>query len=126
MSISISVNGAQITREFEVVGKRAFNDVKAAVEDSAVETRDLWRQLATVSSGKHGKHYPKAIDYKMVPSFSAIVAEVAPDPSKRQGGMSFEEGSRNQPPHPDSVTTMTAMEPKIVKRIDRALGRAVG
>lgn len=126
MSISISVNGQEVIAGFDVTSKAAFNAVKAAVEDSAVEFRDMWRDLATVSSGKHGKHYPKAIDYKMVPSLSSILAEIAPDPSKPQGGMSFEDGSRNQPPHPDSITTMTAMEPKIVKRVDTALGRAVG
>lgn len=126
MSVSISVNGAEVMAAFDITSKATFNAVKAAVEDSAVETRDMWRQLATVSSGKHGKHYPKSIQSEMKPSLTAIVAEIAPDPSMMQGGMAFESGSRNSPPHPDSVTAMAAMEPKIVKRIDSALGRAVG
>jgi hypothetical protein len=125
VSISISVNGAQVVRAFDVTSRAAFNAVKGAVEESAVEVRDLWRDNATQSSGKHGKHYPKSINYKMVPSLSAIVAEVEPTEGMMQAGMSFEFGSRNQPPHLDGQRAKDSAEPKIEQRIDRALGRAL-
>jgi hypothetical protein len=125
VSISISVNGAEVVRAFEVTSKAAFNAVKGAVEDSGTELRDAWRQNATQTAGQHGKHYPKSIQSKLLPSLSAIVAEVAPDESMPQGGMSFEYGSRNQPPHLDGQRAKDSTEPSIVRRIDVALGRTL-
>lgn len=125
MSISISVNGAEVIAAFDVTSKAAFNAVKAAVEDSAVDVRDLWRDNATQTAGKHGKHYPKSINYKMLPSLSAITAEIEPTPGMMQAGMSFEYGSRNQPPHLDGQRAKDAAEPRIERRIDAALGKAL-
>lgn len=125
MSVSISVNGQEVIAAFDVTSKAAFNAVKGAVEDSGIELRDLWRQNATQTAGKHGKHYPKSIQSELRPSLSAIVAEIAPDESMPQGAMSFEFGSRNQPPHLDGQRAKDSAEPSIVKRIDAALGRAI-
>jgi hypothetical protein len=52
-------------------------------------------------------HYPKSITWDQPKSYygfgggGAISAEYGPDTARPQGGMSFEHGSRNQPPHLD-------------------------
>jgi hypothetical protein len=125
VSISISVNGAEVVRAFDVTSRAAFLVVKAAVEDSAEELRDVWRSNATVTAGKHGKHYPKSINYKMIPSLSAIEADIEPTEGMKQAGMSFEFGSRNQPPHLDGQRAMDSVSPNIERRIDRALGKVL-
>lgn len=61
------------------------------------------RRNARKTARRHGKHYPSAItwDRKAYGAFGLYAAEYGPDSSRPQGGMSFEEGSRNQPPHRD-------------------------
>ncbi len=57
-----------------------------------------WVDGATESSGAHGVHYPDAITVEKV---GVLAWEAGPEAGRPQGGMSFETGSRNQPPHLD-------------------------
>jgi hypothetical protein len=58
----------------------------------------LAKGYARQSAGKHGKHYPNAFSVERT---GVLSYEYGPDSSMPQGGMSFEYGSRNQPPHLD-------------------------
>lgn len=85
--------------------------------------RDLtkqWAANARATSGTHGKYYPDSIDSEMQIS-TDIVVEVGPNPAKKQGGMSFEYGSVNQPPHLDGQKAADAEVPKLEARVDTAL-----
>ena len=56
------------------------------------------KSYARKTAGKHGRRYPSAFSVgKLAPG----VYVYGPTADKAQGGMSFEEGSRNQPRHGD-------------------------
>lgn len=68
------------------------------VADVARDGNRAGKANAKRTSGKHGPHYPNAFS---VERRSPLTYEWGPDAAKPQGGMSFEGGSRNQPPHHD-------------------------
>lgn len=68
------------------------------VRDVAREGNTAAKRSARRSAGSHGKHYHKAFSAE---AHSPLEWEWGPDASMPQGGMSFERGSRNQPPHHD-------------------------
>ena len=117
----ITSNALQVAAEFAAIDKASFLAVRHAVETTAEELRDQWRENATVTAGKHGKHYPKSINSKMVPSLTAVVAEIEPTEGMKQAGMSFEYGSVNQPPHLDGQRALDQIGPDLPRRIERAL-----
>ena len=86
------------------------------------ELRELWRKNAEFTAGKHGRLYPKSIESNLVLS-TDIVVEVGPNPNKPQGGMSFENGSVNQPAHNDGKKAATLVLPLIEKAIAARVGR---
>ena len=47
-----------------------------------------------------------------------ITAAYGPDSSLPQGGMSFEEGSRNQPPHNDLANSLDLIRPKFHRDVN--------
>lgn len=78
---------------------RAHRRLLDVVEQSSADLRDHWKRLARDTAGAHGPHYPNAItDEVDAVGLSAIIG---PESGLPQGGMSFEYGSRNQPPHLD-------------------------
>ena len=68
------------------------------VRETAKDGNSAGRRLARRSAGKHGKHYFKAFG---VERLTPLSYEWGPDADMPQGDMSFERGSRNQPPHHD-------------------------
>lgn len=88
-------------------------DARKVVREGArvgnIEARDNARR----SSGKHGKHYPKAFTSEMkVHGLGGLyAAEYGPEADRPQGGMSFEKGSRNQPPHNDLARSADVVGP---------------
>lgn len=83
----------------------------------------LARKFATKTAGEHGKLYPLSIGSDMDVdtlggSLSAISGEWGPDSSMQQGGMSFEFGSRNQPPHGDIAKSADIVVPKFYGAVD--------
>ena len=56
------------------------------------------KRHAKRSAGRHGKHYSNAFSEE---AHTPLLREWGPDAAMPQGGMSFERGSRNQPPHHD-------------------------
>lgn len=94
-------------------------------KDTAGDLRNAWRRNATETAGKHGRHYPKAITFDMKVSTS-ITAEIGPDPSLPQGGMSFEFGSAKQEPHLDGQRATDEVVPRLDRRIDATLGQLLG
>jgi hypothetical protein len=77
------------------------------------------KRFAKRSAGTHGKHYPNAMT---VERHGPLSYEYGPDAAMPQGGMSFEHGSRNQPPHLDlakSADLHGAAE--LSRKVDRVL-----
>lgn len=70
----------------------------AQVGEVTTDGNKMGKRLAKRSAGTHGKHYHKAFTTER---HTPLKREWGPDASMPQGGMSFERGSRNQPPHHD-------------------------
>lgn len=68
------------------------------VADVARDGNKVGKANAKRTAGAHGKHYPNAFSAER---HHPLSWEWGPDAAKPQGGMSFERGSRNQPPHHD-------------------------
>ncbi len=88
------------------------------VEEEAKALRDTWRNNARRTAGRHGKHYPNAITHEV----RGLSAEIGPESGRPQGGMSFEFGSRNQPPHLDGTRAADVHAPRFERRAAEAIG----
>lgn len=95
-------------------------DLSRAVRRN-IETGNLAAKAsAKRTSGAHGKHYPNAFSAEMT---GPLTGEYGPDAGKPQGGMSFENGSRNQPPHRDLARTAPGAGDRLLRDVDDILDR---
>jgi hypothetical protein len=118
MSVVITTNGAQVAREIDRISRKNYYRIAAAVPELGERLREEWKSNATETAGEHGKWYPNAIISKRT---GALEVTVGPTPGRRQGAMSFEFGSVNQPPHLDGTRAATAMSPIIRRRLEAIL-----
>ena len=91
-------------------GVRAGAAIREPVLTAGEMIATVWRTGARMSSGKHGIHYPDAISAELVFDLGGVAVDIGPESGKPQGGMSFEHGSRNQPPHLDGLKALAAGE----------------
>lgn len=87
-----------LAADLKGIAKRAPLDMDRLTGLNAKRGNRLAKGYAKVSAGVHGKRYPDAFT---IERRSLHVWEYGPDAAMPQGGMSFENGSRNQPPHND-------------------------
>ena len=119
--IRVQTNANVIAADFGKVAGKVVKQARVIVETSAIDVRDKWRVNAYATSLPHGSWYPSSIRYQMT---GALEATIAPDESYKQGGMSFEFGSRNQPPHLDGQRAIDHMRPIIERRLETLLAFA--
>lgn len=96
--------------------------VRKGINVGATVARDNARR----SAGAHGKHYPRSITSEMrgIVEFggsAGISGEYGPDISLQQGDMSFEGGSRNQPPHLDLARSADLIGPAFAQEVGRTV-----
>jgi len=84
------------------------------VRKNAVEANRTTARIARVSSGSHGKLYPRSFSAEAI---TPLWWEYGPDADMPQGGMSFNSGSRNQPPHLDIEKGLDIQRPKFYRDI---------
>lgn len=119
MSASFDIGGLRgLIPDMDVSAKALAREARSLVEQSAIDLRDKWRENARETAGEHGRLYPDSIRYQMAGNAYYSAADIAPDPSKPQGGMSFEYGSANQPPHLDGQRALDELAPRIMRRFD--------
>lgn len=94
----------------------AARDMADCVRSNADSGMRYARSFAKQTAGKHGKHYPRSITSEAT---SPFVWEYGPDASMPQGGMSFERGSRNQPPHLDIARSADMIAPRFARGVSR-------
>lgn len=103
------------------IAARVRPDMRDVVRDGIRTGADLARINARRSAGRHGKHYPKAITSEMTSGLglfgNTISGEYGPDVARPQGGMSFEYGSRNQPPHLDLARSADVVGPAFIQSV---------
>lgn len=83
------------------------------VKRNADQGNKIAKAFARESAGRHGKHYHKRFSAELI---SPFVAEYGPS-GRPQGEMSFEHGSRNQPPHLDLAKSADIQGPKFADDI---------
>lgn len=110
-----------LSGELPRLGVTAARQMDDVVQEAGADLRDLWARNAEATAGEHGKHYPKSIEARRGLSTSFVV-EVGPNPGMPQGGMSFEFGSANQPPHLDGQRALDEVAPAFVARVESVLG----
>lgn len=94
------------------IGVRAKAEMGNVVRDNIRKGNGIAKSYAKVSAGAHGKHYPNAFSAEMT---GYTRGEYGPRVSMRQGNMSFEYGSRNQPPHLDVTRSFDQIAPAFDK-----------
>jgi hypothetical protein len=107
-----------LAQYFGEAGRDVERKVYPVVKEHAEQLRDDWKKNARQTAGRHGRHYPNAITTEQIPVAREAWWEVGPETRRKQGGMSFEHGSRNQPPHLDGANAAIGIEPKFIKAMD--------
>lgn len=120
------------------ISRKAPGAMRSCVRDGIRAGNILAQDYARVSAGKHGRLYPRAFSTEMHTTFvgfGAIIhsGEYGPDIAKKQGGMSFERGSRNQKPHLDLARSADRIAPtfqmeagRVADDLFRGFGRQRG
>ena len=107
--IRMSSTIGELAGDCRAIAVRAPRDMRTVVQKNLRAGNTLARANAERTSGNHGKLYPRAFSFEMT---GATSGEYGPDAGKPQGGMSFEGGSRNQPPHNDVAKSHDVIAPK--------------
>lgn len=129
MRIKVTEHLGDLERDLAAIPARASRDVRDAVRHGAMTGNLIAKDAARASAGRHGKHYPRSFTWdKPRQSLFASAGQVAswsaeygPDPGRRQGRMSFEEGSRNQPAHNDLEKSRAAAIGLVAQDIRKAM-----
>jgi hypothetical protein len=117
----------QLEKDLSAVPIRLYREGKRIVTENARDGGQTARRIAKYTARRHGRDYPMAITWDSASALvafggGAIKAAYGPDSSRPQGGMSFEEGSRHQPPHHDLANSLDLIRPKFHRDIDGLLG----
>lgn len=123
MKVRVEHGIDDLARDLLKIARQAPKDMRAVVREGGRVGNTVAKDYARVSAGKHGKHYPKSftVDVKSFYGFGGgtHTAEYGPDASKPQGGMSFENGSRNQPAHNDLAKSADLIAPSFAQEVRR-------
>jgi hypothetical protein len=107
-----------LAADLEEIAVQTPVKLRRVIEKNVAEGNKIGQSFAKESSGTHGKWYPKAFTAEMT---GPLVGEYGPDAMQMQGGMSFERGSRNQPPHLDVLKSADLITPKFHADVDDVL-----
>ncbi|UUW88399.1 hypothetical protein [Pimelobacter simplex] len=105
MRIKVTHSIDDLASDLRRIPVLASRDVRAAVRHGTMTGNLVAKENARRTAGRHGKHYHRAFSWDQ-PRQSLFggagwSGEYGPEAGRPQGDMSFEEGSRNQPPHGD-------------------------
>lgn len=103
------------------IGAKSIPALRVGMQGAGEAFAEVWRANAAATAGEHGVHYPASITADLVFDLGGVSVDVGPESGKPQGGMSFEFGSRNQPPHLDGLRAMSRVEPQVERIIDAAI-----
>lgn len=124
--MSVHIDSRQIhvlADDFDKIPNRATHLVANAVERTAKDGNRIAKGFARSSAGRHGKLYPRAFSAESA-GLLGLSWVYGPVSAMPQGGMSFEFGSRNQPPHLDLTKSADVIGPLLSKRIADAIGKS--
>lgn len=128
MKVNVRHGIGDLAKDQAAIVRRAPRELRATVRQGARLGNQLAQDNARRTSGRHGRRYPRSFTYEARPTyalFGALVylAEYGPDSSRPQGGMSFEEGSRNQKPHWDLAKSADVIGPALAQEVGETVAR---
>lgn len=116
----------KLSADLSQVGAKAVPAMRGVMLEAGEALKQEWASGARETSGAHGVHYPDSIEAEIAFGVSQIAVDVGPNGGKPQGGMSFEYGSRNQPPHLDGLKAIDRVAPRVEAMFDAATGFLFG
>lgn len=120
MRIRVHSTVGYLASDLESIASRVKPEMRGIVRDGIREGNKAAKSFAKRSSGSHGKHYPNAMTTEMT---GPLEGEYGPDAARPQGGMSFERGSVNQPPHNDLAKSADIIGPKFAEKVTDAVDK---
>lgn len=105
----------ELALDLELASSRITPRLVTVGDEWSEDFDDEWHDNAVLTARQHGKHYPDSIEHIRV---GYLQWEIGPNPGMPQGGMSFEHGSRNQPPHLDGSRALDMLFPHLVRRVE--------
>ena len=125
--VKLTSHLGDLIADMSAIPAKVKAEAPKVVRENTREGHRLAKVNAKVSAGKHGKRYPNAITTATArfSGFGATVyqGEYGPDSSLPQGGMSFENGSRNQKPHLDLARSADKVRKSFGRDVDRMIDR---
>lgn len=126
--MGVHIDSSSITEmavEFTSLPNRSTRAAARGVSDAAAMGHRVARSNARRTAGRHGKHYPRAITKERNDALG-LSWVYGPDVALRQGGMSFEFGSRNQKPHLDLARSADIIRPELTRVVDAIMREVHG
>lgn len=120
MKVHVTSTLRWLESDMKDIAKRSDREMRSTVHDGLKAGNRVARDSAKRTAGAHGKHYHKAFTVEMHPGgMGHYSGEYGPDESMPQGGMSFERGSRNQPPHLDLAKSADAIQAAFPRKVSK-------
>lgn len=124
MRVTITSTLEYLESDLKHLAAQTRKDMRDVVREGIKVGNTVAKDNARRSAGRHGKHYHRAFSAEMHADFhgfgtSVFSGEYGPDISKPQGEMSFERGSRNQPPHLDLARSADVVGPAFAKKVSQ-------
>jgi hypothetical protein len=110
----------RFARDARAVPVKAARGFAKVTRDNARLGNRVAKEYARESAGDHGKHYHKAFSAEKT-GRGPYQWEYGPVADRPQGGMSFEGGSRNQPPHLDLARSQDHVGPAMAEDMHHLL-----
>lgn len=121
MKVRVQHTIGDLASDLRKIPAMAVRDMKKTVRQAAIVGNTVAKDNARRTAGKHGKHYPKSFTWETASFYGfgggEFVAIYGPDAARPQGGMSFEHGSRNQPPHLDLNKSADLIGPSFAQEV---------
>lgn len=118
-SIRVTHDIGDLANDCASVAQRAKPAMARVVRKQAIEGNRIAQASARRTAGAHGKHYANRFKPEPVTPLSWVYGPVG----RPQGEMSFEFGSRNQPPHLDLARSADVVGPRLADEAGDAVGR---
>lgn len=103
----------ELAFDLEAAGPLVQRRLFTVGDEWSEDLEEQWRDNAVLTAREHGKHYPGQVDHERL---GYLLWEIGPH-GHPQGEMSFEYGSRNQPPHLDGGRALDMLLPFLPRRV---------
>ena len=125
MRVSVTHTIDDLASDLAKIPVLAVKDMRKVVREATIVGNTVARDNARRTSGAHGKLYPRSFTWEMRGGLfggASFTGEYGPDMARPQGGMSFEFGSRNQPPHLDLAKSADLIGPSFAQEVRAVMG----